>query len=500
VIHFDAPYTMAVPYNIAITAEGKLSMSTKPRSVVPIPGSIESIKGYPEKLKIFKVPASDFYWVRYFESKTIKRSTKTSNKSEAIKFAKEFYEDIIASKRSNSPKFPFLKKPTSFQYCAEGVIKEDERGAKRNEISESYAASQKKVIRKYISEFFSSHDMNDIDYSVLDDFKDFLYDKELSPATIKIHFSSLKKVFNFAEKNKILNHTPLFPKVKREDTPRGYFKLHEYEFLCRTAKKLEGEKFDIRAKSKNGKQGKKLRNVIITDEIRYLIGFMIYTFIRPSDVKLIKHKHIHVKHEEKGLISYDYLWLPIPETKSHNKPLISMPRAAYFYRKLREMRLKNGRQINDDDYLFEPEQLNRDTAYRRLVRQFDALLEALQLKFSSEGDIRTLYSLRHTSLMYRLKYGEELSPIKLANNARTSVEMLTRFYLPQLENEDIKRELHAKKLPKNITSHISTYNLVKTHKTINLDEEVIKFHQRLPEHIGKRKVLVSEDGSLKSVP
>lgn len=124
------------------------------------------------------------------------------------------------------------------------------------------------------------------------------------------------------------------------------------------------------------------------------------------------------------------------------------------------------------------------------------MLESLQLKFSNEGDIRTLYSLRHTSLMYRLKYGEEISPIKLANNARTSVEMLTRFYLPQLENADIKSELHAKKLPNNIANHINTYKLIETQKPINLDDEVIMFHQRLPEDVGKRKVMVSEDGSL----
>jgi hypothetical protein len=343
--------------------------------------------------------------------------------------------------------------------------------------------------------------MNDIDYSVLDDFKDFLYDKELSPSTIKIHFSALKKILHFAEKNKIINHTPLLPVIKREDTPRGYFNLHEYAFLAKTAKELVGARFEIHAKPKDGKQGKKLRNVFITDEIRFLIGFMIYTFIRPSDIKYIKHKHIHVKQELTNSASYKYLWLPIPETKDHNKPLISMPRAAYYYRKLREMGLKNGRKLDDDDYLFEPEQQNRNTAYRRLTRQFDALLEATQLKFSGEDDIRTLYSLRHTSLMYRLKYGEEISPIKLANNARTSVEMLTRFYLPQLENLDIKRELHAKKPSKNIKKHNNPYTLVETQKPIDLVEELKKFQERTPSHIANRKIVISDDGkSLKLEP
>lgn len=469
-------------------------MATKPRSVVPIPSTIESIKGYPDKLKIFKLPASEYYWVRYFEGKTIKRSTRTAIKSEAIKFAKEFYEEIIASKRTGSPKFSFLKKPSSFEHCSEGAIKEDERAAKRQEISESYAATQKQVIRKYINEFFNKYEMSDIDYSILDEFKDFLYDKELSPATIKIHFSALKKIFNHAEKNKIINHTPLFPTIKRDDSPRGYFKLNEYAFLSKTAKKLVGARFDIRAKSEDGKQGKKLRNVFITEELRCLIGFMIYSFIRPSDIKFMKHKHVHVKQEETESLSYKYLWLPIPETKNHDKPLISMPRAAYYYRMLRETGSKNGKKLNDDDYVFEPDQLNRETAYKKLVRQFDALIEVTGLKFNDDGEVRTLYSLRHTSLMYRLKYGEEISPIKLANNARTSVEMLTRFYLPQLENLDIKRELHAKKSSKNIKKHINSYTLVETQRPIDIVEEIKKFHTRVPSHIGNTQIVLSDDG------
>jgi hypothetical protein len=67
------------------------------------------------------------------------------------------------------------------------------------------------------------------------------------------------------------------------------------------------------------------------------------------------------------------------------------------------------------------------------------------LKESVDGETRTLYSMRHTSLMYRLLYGGEINTTKLANNARTSTEMLERFYVPQLESSQFTKDLHAKK-------------------------------------------------------
>jgi hypothetical protein len=198
---------------------------------------------------------------------------------------------------------------------------------------------------------------------------------------------------------------------------------------------------------------KKLRNIVITEEIKQLIVFMIYTFIRPTDIKTIKHRHIEKKLGDEG----EYLYMPIPATKKHNKPITSMPRATVPYKKLRDARIRELKRnaIDKDaeidisnEYLFMPTYENRNYAYAKIARQFDVLLAESNLKLSVDNDVRTLYSLRHTSLMYRLKYGAEINPLKLANNARTSVEMLERFYLAQLESSEYTKDLHAKKQPR----------------------------------------------------
>ncbi len=48
---------------------------------------------------------------------------------------------------------------------------------------------------------------------------------------------------------------------------------------------------------------------------------------------------------------------------------------------------------------------------------------------------RTLYSLRHTSIMFRLLYGNSIDLLTLARNARTSVEMIEKFYARNLNAE-----------------------------------------------------------------
>lgn len=65
--------------------------------------------------------------------------------------------------------------------------------------------------------------------------------------------------------------------------------------------------------------------------------------------------------------------MTIPETKRHGKAIVSLPKAVYFYNKIIELRQKQGIAIKPDDYLFQPQHLNRVTAYRNLARQFAIL-------------------------------------------------------------------------------------------------------------------------------
>ncbi|MEY3804170.1 MAG: hypothetical protein RL667_292, partial [Pseudomonadota bacterium] len=64
---------------------------------------MESVPGYPSKLKISKVNCSRFYWARVYINGSYKmRSLKTESRKEAINLAKKFYEEALISDRTGS--------------------------------------------------------------------------------------------------------------------------------------------------------------------------------------------------------------------------------------------------------------------------------------------------------------------------------------------------------------------------------------------------------------
>lgn len=437
----------SVKSNSAIALDSS-PVGRKKRSVVPIPNTIESIKGFPEKLVLFKVPASPFWWVRYYDGKPIKRSTKSENKAEAIRFAKEFYETLLVNKRTGISN---NKRKSSFAACAERVIQDDELKHQRGELAERYVKTQKTLINKHVMAFFKSYEVGEIDYALLDKFKTYLYEKKLAPSSIKIHFVALSKIFRNAQQQGLISRAPLFPKLKTEDNARSYFKLPEYKLLLRTARKLIGKVTEIRQVTDAEKgTSKKLRNVTISKELYLLIRFMVYTFIRPTDLKQMQHYHIEPRTDADGK---HYLFMPIPESKGHAKPIVSMPRAHAIYKQLCKLQKKH----TPNDYVFFPQLTNRDYAYAQLTRQFDVVLAAANLKMDADGQGRTLYSLRHTSLSYRILFGAEIDALNLARNARTSPEMLHRFYLSKLENEQLRDKLHARKQPRRAKKESAVY-------------------------------------------
>ena len=143
-----------------------------------------------------------------------------------------------------------------------------------------------------------------------------------------------------------------------------------------------------------------------------------------------------------------FLRLSHPPTKKHDGPMISMPAAVDVYERQTASQKKRG-YAKADDYVFMPEHQNRDYALVQLRRQFDHLLEETKLKTDGKGSVRTLYSLRHTAIMFRAVNAEGLDTLTLARNARTSVDMLERFYLSHLQGEmnvvALQSQKHKKK-------------------------------------------------------
>jgi hypothetical protein len=357
-------------------------------------------------------------------------------------------------------------------------------------------------LNKFILPFLGDYELSEIDYHTLNQFLTFISssDSKLGVATVKMYLGIAGQIMTHAEKLNLIARAPHLPKVKLKTNARGYFTVAEYKKLWSRAKALRGKGFQYRKLTEeqakaNGygdqtlviteagtsKLGRFIKRVDITDDLYQLIVFMINSFVRPTDIKNMQHKHVEIVERD-----HTYLYLRLPPSKNKKDPIITMPKAVEVYRRHKanyadleakerdhykamftnfkeenkdfsasviEKRLQTDQltqrerksltaKLNlhkklmagpvsytaDDDFVFLPQFKDRKTALKNLQNQFDVLLSQLNLRFSANGEERSMYSLRHTCITYRYMYGEKVDLLVLARNARTSPEMIDKHY------------------------------------------------------------------------
>lgn len=81
-------------------------------------------------------------------------------------------------------------------------------------------------------------------------------------------------------------------------------------------------------------------------EINWLIRFMVYTFMRPGDVRQLKNQHIEIING-----NYHYLRLTMPEVKRHKSATVSLAPAVPLFKHILEHQKAQGYGA-PDDYVF----------------------------------------------------------------------------------------------------------------------------------------------------
>ena len=423
----------------------------------PIPESMERVPGYPRKLVIFRIQASSYWWVRYHASgKTFKRSTGAELRRDAITQAKRFFDEI------NFKIHQGVSETTgriTFDLACQSFMQAEQAKHARNQLSKVTHETRTYRFRGAILPYFKGRDIANIDFTFLDEFLNHLSTQtpKLSISTIAAYMGLVRAVLTHAAKKNWIHHVPEFPKVGVEDKPRGWFRIGEYKTMYREAKRLTGKTAErIRTTNAKGefvyyhvikgqpRGGVIRKSVKITNDLNDMIVFMVNSYIRPTDLKNMQHKHVDIVKNE-----YKYLRLNLPPSKGHRYPITTMPWAVRVYERIvaRNAALGYG---NPDDYVFMPRHgaEKRDNALKLLAQQFDALMDLTGLKTSPSGEVRTIYSLRHSAIMFRLLYGAGIDTLKLARNARTSPEMIDRFYAAPLMGEMAIAELQSKRRPR----------------------------------------------------
>jgi integrase len=299
-------------------------------------------------------------------------------------------------------------------------------------------------LRAQLDPYFDRTHIGSIQIKQISEFILHLQNQAIKPITIKQYMGLLKRILQIALDEGAIYKLPTFPKLKTKSIPRGSFSLPEYWALVNASKQLTDpvnsgdEKIVLTHRSTSAGAFKKRATVPL--EMRWLIRFMVNSFIRPVDIKLIQHKHIEVITGPST-----YLRLNLPETKRHTGQVVTMRAANSVYQSLKLYQESRG-YGKPNDYLFLPEAKDREGAIQLLTTHFRKILEKANLRAGQYGQLRTLYSLRHTAITFRLLYGNGIDLLTLARNARTSVEMIERFYSSNLTAEMNIEMLQSKRI------------------------------------------------------
>jgi hypothetical protein len=257
---------------------------------------------------------------------------------------------------------------------------------------------------------------------------------KVSATTFSQYMVIARKLLLLAKQLGWIDQVPDLPKILVAHKPRSTFSLPEYRSLLRTAKRLTLAQVEAPPMKTSDGQRQRFwvtqRYRTLPWDMYALMIFMVNGFIRPSDIKTLRHRHVQVVRGE-----HNYLRLNLPETKKHDKPIVTLQPAVRIYKFLVNKR-QQADACKPDDWIFLPKETDREHALGMFNFWLKWILRESGLPLTdNHAQVRTLYCLRHTCITFRLLYGQGIDMLTLARNARTSVDMIEKFYASTLTGE-----------------------------------------------------------------
>jgi hypothetical protein len=323
---------------------------------------------------------------------------------------------------------------TTFRMLARKLVEQESQRLARGEICTASVGVLRNRLDAHVLPHFGAMEVGQIKTRDLDAFVQRLSSHALSSNTLSQYMVVMRKLLKLARREELLAELPEMPRIKLVTKSRSMLNVSEYRCLIQTARRLSRQQREApKHKDSDGERDRfwvQPRHLILPPDLAWVISFMVNSFVRPSDIKFLQHQHVTVVRGE-----HLYLRLNLPETKRHDKPIVTLRPAVRVYESIQA----RAREIGKDapqDYVFLPDVKDRQYALALLGFWLKWIMrEAGIARVDALGHARTLYSLRHTAIMYRLLYGQGIDMLTLARNARTSVDMIERFYASTLSGE-----------------------------------------------------------------
>ena len=353
-----------------------------------------------------------YYGCLRIDGKYFRKCLHTENKSEAERKLFEWKGEMLSSVDS-----PLGETGNSFSAHASRLIQKEKRLPPRPSGIEQWTDTNRLLRRTNgLLDYFGNRDVNTITVNDIDRFFEQLplNNKPLTTSYINKHKNLLKRILDSANRTDIV-----YPKFRgKKSEPRGYFNYEEYKTLLSEIKKLNGVSYTAH----NGSE------YLITEEMLHFVIFMVGSMLRPtvSEVYSLRYEDIEVK----KLKDKEYLEFAI-NRKNRKMIVQTLPTSFYAFRDMKILRPDH----KESDYLFAPQYEDRRTAMRYMSNMFAQILRESKMKRGRLGEERTLYSLRHTSLIFNLSQ-PNVDLLDIARRADTSMKMIQDYYYPQSQLDE----------------------------------------------------------------
>jgi integrase len=322
----------------------------------------------------------------------------------------------------------------SFEWLAGELLSVETQRMERGDLSRAAVGILRNRLQAHVMPFFRDLPPSRTDAATLEGFVKRLTDADFSTTTMSQYLVVVRKLLRLAVRHKLLAEIPEMPQIRVIHRPRAMLSLSEYVAMVRAAQRMVRQCLPAPKIKTRGRERERFwvqpRHLTLPRDMAWAIRFMVNSFIRPGDLRHLKHKHVQICRGE-----HLYLRLTLPETKRHDAPMVTLRPAVHVY----EATLTQGRAQGfggPDDYVFLPGEKDRGYALAVLGFWFKWVMREAQVATEDTwGRPRTLYCLRHTAIMFRLLYGQGIDMLTLARNARTSVQMIERFYASALAGE-----------------------------------------------------------------
>jgi len=327
------------------------------------------------------MPASKFWYVGMYvpaRSRFVKNSTRCERLIDARNFAKNWYEERVLERRNNR-----VIEEQSFAEFAQRLQTTQQRQISRGKLVEEMLYNDKLKLDNDPLLYTGHIHVSKVDYNLVANFIAEIHaEKGPSQSSLKKYVVFVRKVPKEAERDGTINHIPTLPTTKRTENLRPWFSPEQYAVLLETCREL--------------RDNPPARSEFDYGQLYDFVVFIVHSFLRPSEWKLLQHKHIRTFTDD----GIEQLVISVPNSKTKNaKGSIDSTTtevAADLYRK-KILSRHDGK----NDYLFFNDIKDRTYVGDKVSKMFKYLVSMAGLEIDAYGQ---------GFLIRRIRDGNEHAP------------------------------------------------------------------------------------------